>query len=97
MRLTEFEKKTIKETAKSIFGSDTRVFLFGSRVDDNQKGGDIDIYIETNLDTSLQDKIHFLSLLKTEIGDQKIDVVINSPNKPVKDIFKIAKDNGIQI
>ena len=47
MRLTNFEKNTIIELAKKYFGDNTRVYLFGSRVYDNEKGGDIDLFLET--------------------------------------------------
>jgi len=33
----------------SCFGSKSHVWLFGSRVNDHQKGGDIDLYIEPEL------------------------------------------------
>ena len=43
MRLTEFEINVIKQSARDVFGSDVQFFLFGSRVDDTKKGGDIDL------------------------------------------------------
>ena len=46
MRLTDFQRQSIYESAKSNFGADTQVWLFGSRVDDHAKSGDIDLYIE---------------------------------------------------
>ncbi len=46
VRLTEEEIKAIVETAKEVFGKKVKVWLFGSRVDLNQRGGDIDLYIE---------------------------------------------------
>lgn len=49
MRLTETEINVIKHSACDVFGSDVVVFLFGSRVDDTKKRGDIDLYIKTNL------------------------------------------------
>lgn len=97
MRLTDFEKVTIKETAKDIFGSDAKIFLFGSRTDDSIKGGDIDLFIETSKNSSLQDKISFIVKLKLKLGDQKIDVVVNSPKQKDKKIFRIAKETGIEI
>ena len=38
MRLTDFQIQTICESAKTNFGKDTQVWLFGSRVDDHAKG-----------------------------------------------------------
>jgi len=44
MRLTPYEIESIKKAFKESFG-EGRVILFGSRVDDSQKGGDIDLYL----------------------------------------------------
>ncbi len=77
MRLTEFEKNKIKSICYHVFGKGD-VYLFGSRVYDCQKGGDIDLYI-CPVDSSgnmIQKKIDFLIDLKSVIGDQKIDVII---------------------
>ena len=61
-----------------MFGDNAAVFLFGSRVDDSKKGGDIDLFIRTaNKDGLFEKKIRFLARLKRQIGEQKIDVVFN--------------------
>jgi len=44
VRLTEEEIKAIVETAKEVFGEKVKIWLFGSRVDLNKRGGDIDLY-----------------------------------------------------
>ena len=41
MRLSEFEKDAIKESVLPL-DPEAKIFLFGSRADDTQKGGDID-------------------------------------------------------
>ncbi|MBI9107247.1 MAG: nucleotidyltransferase domain-containing protein [Spirochaetales bacterium] len=77
MRLQENEKQAIKESFLKIF-SPGKIYLFGSRVDDDEKGGDIDLFIETaDLDHLREKKIDFLVELKSRIGDQKIDLVIS--------------------
>lgn len=85
MRLTEFEINAIKQAAQEIFGSKVQVFLFGSRVDDAKKGGDIDLYIKTEADNDLTHKIKFLVSLERKIGEQKIDVVFAiDKNRPIE-------------
>ncbi|WP_438873993.1 hypothetical protein [Thiohalocapsa halophila] len=41
MRLTAHQQQVIKQAAQDAFGPDVRVDLFGSRVDDTRRGGDI--------------------------------------------------------
>jgi len=67
--------------AHKIFGNDVRVVLFGSRVNDNVRGGDIDLLIDSPHDDRMnfENKIEFLTSLKLSIGDQKIDVIYNKP------------------
>ena len=46
MRLQSKEVDAIRQAAKDTFMSGTAVFLFGSRVDDSKRGGDIDLLVE---------------------------------------------------
>ena len=50
MRLTNSEINSIKRVFLDLFHTG-KVYLFGSRVDDTKRGGDIDLYFE--LDESL--------------------------------------------
>jgi len=85
MRLTEFEINAIKQSAHEVFGSNAQVFLFGSRLDDNKKGGDIDLYISAQTGNDLQHKIKFLVALEQKIGEQKIDVIMAADkNRPIE-------------
>lgn len=97
VRLTEKEITIIKETAKEIFGSDAKVYIFGSRAVLNKKGGDIDIYIETDKKTSLQDELKFLAKLEIKGIERKVDLVVKNPYKKEKSIFKEAKEKGVLI
>ena len=45
MRLSKEERRAILDVFKETFGSGS-IYLFGSRVDDRLKGGDIDLYID---------------------------------------------------
>jgi predicted nucleotidyltransferase len=77
MRLTDDERQHIKQVFGQVFGQGS-IYLFGSRVDDDKKGGDIDLWIETTQDADwFTKKIRFLAGLKRRIGDRKIDVVFS--------------------
>ena len=77
MRVKPYEIEVIKNSFKRVFGSG-KIFLFGSRVDDSKKGGDIDLFIEIDDKTNLfEKKIKFLAQIKKFLGEQKIDVVFN--------------------
>ncbi len=88
IRLSEKEKKIIKETAKKYFGKNVKVYLFGSRADINKKGGDIDIFIETDTKASVLDEIRFLAELELKGIERKVDIVVKNPYKKDKNIYK---------
>ena len=89
MRLSKLQIDIINKLARKYFGQETTVSLFGSRTDDRKKGGDIDLLIKNNDETTLilETKIHFLAELKTKIGDRKIDVVFDNTNTRQKKNF----------
>ena len=77
MRLSKYYRDSIHTVFDSVF-EEGNIYLFGSRVDDAKKGGDIDLYIEVkNKNDLFEKKIKFLSRLKRKIENQKIDVVFN--------------------
>ena len=89
MRLTQIEIDAINLIARKYFGSDVHVLLFGSRVDNMKKGGDIDLFIKNSNKAllTLEMKVHFLAELKSLIGNQKIDVVFDNANTRRKKSF----------
>ena len=96
MRLTEEEIKAIKKAFYETFG-DGEIYLFGSRVDDNQRGGDIDLYVVPTgkLDNEREKKIEFLVKLMEYLGERKIDVVIAKDKNRL--IEQEALKNGVKL
>ncbi|MBK8382093.1 MAG: nucleotidyltransferase domain-containing protein [Ignavibacteria bacterium] len=76
MRLKEFEIRAIKEAVRSM-DSKAKVYLFGSRVDDTKKGGDIDLLIISGK-LEFGDKYKIYSKITHTLEDQKIDIIINN-------------------
>ena len=94
MRLNDYYKDTIKSIFYEMFSSGS-ISLFGSRVDDNQKGGDIDLYLEINEKPTLEKKLKFLAKLKRSLGEQKIDIVFNEDSS--RDIEKEIKKWAVKL
>ncbi|MEN9597376.1 MAG: hypothetical protein RL236_1810 [Pseudomonadota bacterium] len=76
MRLTNAERETLKIAVQTL-DENAQVFLFGSRVDDSKKGGDIDVLIfSTCLTKQLLRKVK--RQFCDQFGEQKIDLVLDS-------------------
>lgn len=74
MRLSKKKYSSIKShIQESIPSAD--VFLFGSRVDDSAKGGDIDLLLLTEEKLPLVSINRIRRLILNDIGEQKIDIV----------------------
>lgn len=76
MRLQTKELDIIRQVAKEIYGSNVKVYLFGSRTDDSKRGGDIDLLVRTpQQKKGVLSRIRMIARLKELLGDQKIDVI----------------------
>ena len=74
MRLKQEEIRHIKEVIADIF-PEAKVYLFGSRLDEQKKGGDIDLFIIAQ-QPSFEQKIKALSRLKTRLH-KPVDIVLH--------------------
>jgi len=74
MRLKNFEIEIIEKAIHSI-DPEASIYLFGSRVDENRKGGDIDLLVFSRTLT-YGDKIKIKKQLFEEMEEQKIDLII---------------------
>ena len=94
VRVSEDEIKCLK---KSILDRDPdgTVYLFGSRTDPLQQGGDIDILILSDSLTR-QDiraiRLEFFDLF----GEQKLDIVLDTP-QPRKHFTRLILKKAIQL
>lgn len=84
MRLQSKEIQIIIQVAKEIYGEGVKVYLFGSRLNDEKRGGDIDLLVRTEGETkNVLARIRMIARLKRLLGDQKIDVIGDYEDSPV--------------
>lgn len=97
MRLTGEQRETILRVVAEIAGPQARTRLFGSRVDDSKRGGDIDLLVE--LDTPVEDPLGLELKLGTRLYramlERKVDVLLVAPNIEKQPIHKVALATGV--
>ena len=91
MRITEQEKKAIIDAVKNA-DTNAKVWLFGSRVDESKKGGDIDIGILSSI-VDVMEEIEIRQKIFDIISEQKIDLVVSKDGHEA--FFKYAVTKGI--
>ena len=93
MRLKETEQNAIRSTIANL-DQDASVYLFGSRVDESKKGGDIDLLIMSDKLTRT-DKRTIKIKLYDLIGEQKIDIVLASDDSDP--FVKLALEGAVKL
>lgn len=102
MRLTETQRTVIREETQRQFGADARVLLFGSRVRDDARGGDIDLYIDAGdcaarAEDALDRELALHAALQRRLGEQRIDIVVHRPHTPLRPIDIEARKHGVPV
>ena len=101
MRLTPQQIDSIKQVTAEVFGGTAKVYLFGSRVDDQRRGGDIDLYATDFAlppQALVDAKLRFLVKIKQKLGDQRIDLVLApQANQAVMPIHRMAQQTGVRL
>ncbi|MHB1084276.1 MAG: nucleotidyltransferase domain-containing protein [Thiobacillus sp.] len=99
MRLTPEQAGIIRQAAHQAFGSDADVWLFGSRVHDSKRGGDIDLYIETEggVEDVLDRELAFHAALQRRLGEQRIDIVVHRQGVPLRPIDIEVRATGVRL
>ena len=77
MRLTEETKKIIIDSVCLCFTQVEKIILFGSRVEDSKRGGDIDILVQTSVSSAeaFEAKVRTMAALQLKLGEQRIDIL----------------------
>ncbi len=99
MRLTTDQVQAIRQTAQRVLGAGARVSVFGSRALENRKGGDIDLFFET--DALLENRAKVLcqlhGALTLALGERRIDIILKDADTPSAPVFEIARRTGIPL
>ncbi|MFH1727493.1 MAG: nucleotidyltransferase domain-containing protein [Pseudomonadota bacterium] len=97
----EFIDACVNIIGKFLAGNKAKFYLFGSRVDDNKKGGDIDfLLLVANNETLLKmkkEKYKIIAEIKKNTEDQKIDLKIAKEDNSDEDVFLLEIMKSAQL
>lgn len=99
MRLNERERKAITQAAQECLPPGTRVRLFGSRLDDARRGGDIDLLVEPpaglGADEQVEQRTRFVARLYRLLGERRIDVLmVPASERDARPVVQTARRDG---
>lgn len=97
MRISEEQISIIRNEVMRQMGADARVRLFGSRVDDTRRGGDIDLLVESaeSIDEPALVAARLSARISRAMGGRRIDVLLRAPNLMELPIHAIAMEEGV--
>lgn len=96
MRLTNHQILAIRQFARQVAGDQSRVRIFGSRLDDAAHGGDIDLMLELPepVDNPALMAAQMAALVSRAMCGRKVDVLLSAPNLMRLPIHEIAFKEG---
>jgi predicted nucleotidyltransferase len=96
MRLTPAEIEAIVRAVHEVFGETARVRVFGSRVRDDLKGGDLDLFVEVEPgDASITNEQRVRELITPSLDDLRTDILLHERGRPTTPIELIALRDGV--
>ncbi len=93
MRLKANQINTIKMAVKDI-DANAEVKLFGSRVDDEKRDGDIDLLINSQV-MGWREVAKLRGILEMNLGEQKIDIVLKAEADPA--FIQLIETNALSL
>ena len=99
MRLSEAHRRIIREEVARLFGSEAEVLLFGSRLDDAARGGDVDLLVRVPhpVEDPLMAAARLATRLERRFDGRRVDVLLLTPDTPRQPIHDIAERTGVPL
>ena len=96
MRLNEQARQAIVDTVRAECGDGAQTRLFGSRLNDEARGGDVDLHVQ--LPHELQNRawtaVLLAAKLERRLGGRKVDVRLLTPGMARESIDTTALEEG---
>lgn len=99
MRLTDQQARAIVAATRELAGPDARVSVFGSRLRDDVRGGDIDLLVECPqpVERPVWLAARITARLQRALGDRRIDVLLLDPTTQRQAVHDAALADGVEL
>jgi predicted nucleotidyltransferase len=99
MRLSDDQARAIVTATRELAGPRARVRLFGSRLRDDVRGGDIDLLVECPnvVAQPVWLAARITARLQRALGDRRIDVLVVDPQTPLEAVHRAARAEGVEL
>lgn len=96
MRLQPQQIQAIHAAVLQIAGQQAKTWLYGSRLDDSRKGGDVDLLVQSTPAISLMQRARLKNRLESELG-LPVDIACCAEGGPLSPFAQIALIQGKQL
>ena len=99
MRLSTQHADLIRRTARDVLGDRVEVILFGSRADDEARGGDVDLLmaVPEAVPEAAMLSARLAARISRGMDGRKVDVVLQAPNLQAQAIHHVARQTGVRL
>jgi predicted nucleotidyltransferase len=96
MRLTQQQVSTIIDTTQAVAGANSGVWLYGSRLDDSRRGGDIDLMVKSNPPVNLLQRVRIKIALEAKLN-RPVDVLALNEGTTASPFTQIAMAGAVRL
>ena len=97
MRITPVQVEAILAATQDLAGEGASVRLFGSRTNDQLRGGDIDLLIDCAQPVARPVWLAALLMARLQrvLGERRVDVLLMAPGMADEPVHRVARADGI--
>jgi uncharacterized protein len=95
MRLEANQLKAIQEEVRRLDPA-AEIYLYGSRVDDSARGGDIDLLVVSDT-LGFRDVLRLRTAILDRIGWQQLDLVVRRRDQLSEPLAVLVRQNGVKL
>lgn len=96
MRLSKHQIRLILNTVALHVGHSRKIFLFGSRLNDAARGGDVDLLLEVDHPFSRLEQARLVAALE-QVLDLPVDIVVSQKGRSLPSFHKMIREQAVPL